>query len=108
LTISKFEDDINTLAANLWDAATGRLLQTLSGRSGPINTTAFSPDGRRIVTGLWDKTARLWNVTPAYETAPKHDPRPMAANSMITQINSRSQGVMIGADYDPIVGPTCS
>jgi WD40 repeat protein len=29
---------------------------------GPITSVAFSPDWRYVLTGSWDKTARLWDV----------------------------------------------
>jgi len=35
----------------------------LSGHEGWINAVAISPDGRWLVTGSWDNTARLWDLT---------------------------------------------
>ena len=32
----------------------------LRGHEGVVVSAAFSPDGTRIVTGSWDKTARVW------------------------------------------------
>lgn len=36
--------------------------QTLNGHQSAVYTAAFSPDGKRIVTASWDKTARVWPV----------------------------------------------
>ena len=30
---------------------------------GAVDKVAFSPDGRTVLTGSWDNTARLWDVT---------------------------------------------
>lgn len=38
-----------------WDA-------TLIGHRGPVTSVAYSPDGKRLLTGSTDKTARLWKV----------------------------------------------
>ena len=35
----------------MWDAATGQELLTLKGHTGAVRSVAFSPDGKRIVTG---------------------------------------------------------
>ncbi|KAK5089805.1 U3 snoRNP protein [Exophiala xenobiotica] len=46
----------------LWSVQTGALLDQLSGHEGPISTLAFTPDGRMLVSGSWDRTIRTWNV----------------------------------------------
>jgi len=40
----------------------GNQLQLFKGHEGSINSVAFSPDGKMILTGSWDKTARLWGI----------------------------------------------
>jgi WD40 repeat protein len=37
------------------------------GHEGRINTVAFSPDGKMILTGSWDKTARLWQIKKTHK-----------------------------------------
>ena len=58
--------------ARIWDAATGKLVATLSGHGKStnkdilpayINDIAFSPDGARVVTASDDETARIWDST---------------------------------------------
>ena len=47
---------------HLWSVQTGALLDQLSGHEGPISTLAFTPDGRSLISGSWDRTIRVWNV----------------------------------------------
>jgi WD40 repeat protein/tetratricopeptide (TPR) repeat protein len=47
--------------AHLWDAATGNLLGFLP-HANAVLAVAFSPDGRRVLTGSADQTARLWDA----------------------------------------------
>jgi WD40 repeat protein len=37
--------------------------RTLKAHSGWVTGVAFSPDGRRLVSGSWDRTLRFWEVT---------------------------------------------
>ena len=44
------------------EAATGKQLATLR-HEGAVWSVAFSPDGRRVVTGSDDQTARVWEAS---------------------------------------------
>jgi WD40 repeat protein/tRNA A-37 threonylcarbamoyl transferase component Bud32 len=45
----------------LWDASTGKLLQTLRGHTNWVVCLDFSPDGRRLVSGAGDSTVIVWD-----------------------------------------------
>jgi WD40 repeat protein len=45
--------------AKLWDLATGREVLTLFGHEGPVNTVAFSPDGRFLAASGDGRVALL-------------------------------------------------
>lgn len=48
--------------AQLWDAATGKLLHTLTGHRSLVTDAEFSPDGREVVTVSDDNTGRIWSA----------------------------------------------
>lgn len=46
----------------LWDAASGKLLATLTGHSDAVKSLCFSTDGSMLASGGDDGIARLWDV----------------------------------------------
>jgi hypothetical protein len=56
----------------LWEAASGKELLTFKGHGdfvSSLNPSAYSPDGRRIVTGNGEATAKVWEAASVQEVA---------------------------------------
>jgi WD40 repeat protein len=51
----------------VWDAATGLELLVLKGHAGIVRSVVFSPDGKHIVTGSNDRTAKVWDAEKGQE-----------------------------------------
>jgi WD40 repeat protein len=66
--ISGFSSDsrrlvtVNGKRARIWDAATGRLENTLTGFDDEVSSVAFSPDGKTIATGGKYGTVGIWST----------------------------------------------
>ena len=51
----------------MWDVATGKQIRVFKGHAGAFRCVALSADGKYLVSGSDDKTARLWNVATGNE-----------------------------------------
>ena len=47
----------------LWDVATGDLLREFNGHFGAVNSVAFSPSGKELVSGSDDTTILIWDCS---------------------------------------------
>ncbi len=54
-------------SAVLRDLGTGNIVQIFTGHSGDVTSVAFSPDGTQVITGSWDRSARIWDVATGAE-----------------------------------------
>lgn len=52
---------------SLWEAASGKLVRTFEGHQSWVSSAVFSPDGKTILSGGADGTARLWNTATGKE-----------------------------------------
>ena len=46
----------------VWDATSGQETLTLKGHTSVIESVAFSADGKRLASGSWDQTVKVWGV----------------------------------------------
>lgn len=47
----------------IWDAYTGKELYHLQGHNSNVTSLDFSPDGKRLISGLNNSTALIWDLT---------------------------------------------
>jgi len=59
-----------TRRRGLWETATGKSLLAPLQHQDRIVAVAFSPDGKTVVTGSSDKTARLWQTATGKPLVP--------------------------------------
>ncbi len=52
----------------VWDAVKGSETLTLKGHTSGVNSVAFSPDGKRIVSDSGDNTVKVWDADTGSET----------------------------------------
>jgi hypothetical protein len=45
----------------IWDAASGRVINTLAGHDNLVFSVAWSPDGTRLASGSDDRTVKVWD-----------------------------------------------
>ena len=53
--------------AKVWDAATGKEILSLKGHTNFVSSVAISGDGKRIVSGSWDKMVKVWDAASGKE-----------------------------------------
>lgn len=60
---------LDSFDIHIWSVQTGQLLDQLSGHEGPVCSLAFSPNGDLLVSGSWDRTARIWSIFNRTQTS---------------------------------------
>lgn len=81
-------DEILTVGgsdARLWDLKTGRERITFSPHA-TVASVSFSPDGRWIVTGSWDNSAKIWDA---------------AKGTAVLKLIGEHQGFVNSAQFSP-------
>src|SRR5205085_10333669 len=53
--------------ARVWQSATVPYPPPFQWHKGPVSSVAWSPDGKRLVTGSFDKTAKVWDADKGQE-----------------------------------------
>ncbi len=100
LTISPAGDRLATRRGeaqiDLWDLATGARLGGFTGQAAEIQDLVFSPDGKALVSGSYDRTAIVFDATETdilhYWAAGRERPRRMAVAANASRIALSSDG----------------
>ena len=90
--------DSDDKTRQLWDLSGPTPVATvLEGHRGPVTSVAFSPDGKRVVTGSGDNTARVWDTPPVEDLIP-------LARAALTRCLTIAQREELGLPVPPGAG----
>lgn len=81
---------VDSFDIHIWSVQTGQLLDRLTGHEGPVASLAFAPNGGLLVSGSWDRTARIWSIFDRTQTS-----EPLQLQSDILDIAFRPDSLQI-------------
>jgi periodic tryptophan protein 2 len=81
---------IDSFDIHIWSVQTGQLLDRLTGHEGPVSSLAFAPNGGLLVSGSWDRTARIWSIFNRTQTS-----EPLQLQSDVLDIAFRPDSLQV-------------
>jgi hypothetical protein len=66
-------------ALRVWEAASGKQVESFSDGYNPVHAVAVSPDGKSVVAGMEDGNALVWDLSPRGWAPPQ---RPLSATGL--------------------------
>ena len=88
--------------ARLWNINTGKIIHGIKGHKAPILCVTYSPDGKTVLTGSKDKTARLWDAETGKELAVL-DPTRKGHIGLVSTVQFTSNGDIFTGLTDGVV-----
>lgn len=79
--------------ARVWNLATSRIKHTLTGHTGKIYCTKFSPNGRQLVTGASDRSVKVWDLQSGFVS------RSASAGSSVHSLDVAPDGTTVGTGH---------
>ncbi|KAI6782884.1 Periodic tryptophan protein-like protein [Emericellopsis cladophorae] len=83
---------LDSFDIHIWSVQTGQLLDQLAGHEGPVSALAFAPSGDSLVSGSWDRTARIWSIFSRTQTS---EPLQLQADILDIAVRPDSQQLAV-------------